>query len=775
VFLTDDELIAAYSHFISTNHESYFGQVVCEGTLDADLRYTGLHVAAATGLFHAASWLMEDNVNVNVRDSTGRTALIYASQRGDANIVNLLIIHGANVIISLRSERTALDEAVLGGHEPVVRLLLEHGADANSRPRQDKAALQVAVEGAHDAVVRALLEYGGDANASGADGKTVLEIAVMKRGEGIVRALLEHGADVNASGADNETMLEMAVRKRCEGIVRALLEHGADANASGADDKTVLKMAVWEGHEGIVRALLEHGADVQGKDTHPPLYLASYQGCKAIVKLLLDHGADVTPKAKGNSTALQVAARNGHKKSTTIASLLLEHGPAQKSSGHAALQRYSGVRSWSILPFSPLQPFIIPAPPEEVPAGIDVAERQWWKVSLGLEWVRDKLYYTHPGLLLGHAGDDVQAFLDASYSILKMGVSFDVLDTIRAVMIKLHLKTNRFPQQYIIKDVWRLDEQPKHSGGYDIYRALFQGTLVCLKIIKVKRVLNLKEILQGAFLLGLLSHPNLLPFYGFCRPGGQLWLVYPWAENGNVVEFLQSNPTANRVHLCSDIAGGVAHLHQYHIVHGDLKGENVLVDASCRAYLGNFGFSKVEDPSSRLESTGDTIRWQAPELFILDYNGRLLRKTRASDVYAWSCVCYQIFTDRIPYFEHRESDVIPKIKAGVRPTRHTALMENTVARGLTDFIWALMNDCWTHDPGDRPFMMETLLKLRAVQPKDHRVPGELQNHPDMQRQGPDDTDLSLVLDKLHAIVSRRIPWYNDLREPRARGFKIDDL
>lgn len=369
--------------------------------------------------------------------------------------------------------------------------------------------------------------------------------------------------------------------------------------------------------------------------------------------------------------------------------------------------------------------------------------------------------------LLSCQGQEAQDLLNTFQSILRTRIADE--HNWRNVIVaakRLSAKTDLYPRQFFLENVHRVDEQAVDSGGFaDIYKGTFQRKSVCLKIIRVHQneAYNriLKAIAREAILWGQLSHPNLLPFYGLHRSGAQLWLVSPWAENGNVVEFLRANPTANRVHLCSDIAAGIAYLHMNEIVHGDLKGANILVDGSCRAYLGDFGLSGVEDldilqwsSQSRLESKGGSVRWQAPELFDPKGDESLPSNSQASDVYAWSCVCYQIFTDKLPFFEHREMAVIIKIMAGVRPTRPTALIENFVTHGLTENIWALMNDCWDRDPTKRPRMAKALWRLAAEGEEDHRMPGELMNGPAMQDKSLSDSDVPLTLEDINAIISR---------------------
>lgn len=90
-----------------------------------------------------------------------------------------------------------------------------------------------------------------------------------------------------------------------------------------------------------------------------------------------------------------------------------------------------------------------------------------------------------------------------------------------------------------------------------------------------------------------LSHPNVLPLLGVSVSKNPQYfrIVSEWMPNGNVTEYVGSNPEANRLHLVSpvtnppwlmlmsindsqlfEVASGITYLHDLGIVHGDLKG-----------------------------------------------------------------------------------------------------------------------------------------------------------------------------------------------------------
>ncbi|KAG6809336.1 hypothetical protein H0H92_000657, partial [Tricholoma furcatifolium] len=164
---------------------------------------------------------------------------------------------------------------------------------------------------------------------------------------------------------------------------------------------------------------------------------------------------------------------------------------------------------------------------------------------------------------------------------------------------------------------------------------------------------------------------------------------------------------------------------------------NVLVDGSGRAAIADFGLANVTDPyilkwtsQTTVASKGGTTRWRAPEILAVELEdtadeAATVYNTKASDVFAWSSVCYEIFTGRLPFFETaKEVNVMQLIMQGETPSRpqddNSAWQQN----GLNSRIWNLMKDCWSFDPLQRPDMTAVISRLNAEKRRDTRPPGE---------------------------------------------------
>ncbi|KAF8596234.1 kinase-like protein, partial [Ceratobasidium sp. AG-I] len=85
------------------------------------------------------------------------------------------------------------------------------------------------------------------------------------------------------------------------------------------------------------------------------------------------------------------------------------------------------------------------------------------------------------------------------------------------------------------------------------------------------------------------DHPNVLKLLGLVEFRDQIGMVSPWMKEGNLVHYLQREPGANRLNIASPFADGLSYLHRQGIVHGDLKGANILVSDSGVPLLTDFG------------------------------------------------------------------------------------------------------------------------------------------------------------------------------------------
>ncbi|KAJ7587898.1 kinase-like domain-containing protein [Mycena floridula] len=285
-----------------------------------------------------------------------------------------------------------------------------------------------------------------------------------------------------------------------------------------------------------------------------------------------------------------------------------------------------------------------------------------------------------------------------------------------AALVRLSQKSGCHPEFLGLSGLTRSGSHAIAAGAFgDIWKGVLRGQDVSVKVARVFRDDDVQRFVKAfyteAILWGQLSHPNVLPLYGIYylnnKETSQLCMVSPWMENGNIVRFLKDAPpgSVNHRSLMLDVALGMEYLHKESVVHGDMKGLNILITPSFRACLMDFGLSSIADSqipnwtSLSTQHSGGTARWQSPE--ILEGGPNSLK----GDVYAYGCVCYEIFTGQVPFHElSNDIAVSLKIIRGSRPARpETPLME--------DDVWNLIRDCWKQDPDDRPTAEQIVQRL----------------------------------------------------------------
>ena len=159
-------------------------------------------------------------------------ALLGAARRGDIAAVRSALSEGADPNAAEGDGLTALHMAAERGNAEIVRILIDARANVEAKTRLGEyTPLHLAAEGAHASVVRVLLEAGADVMAITTNtGVTPLHLAAKAlSGAGAVQELLRHGVPVNAREASaGQTPLMFAASYGRAATIHELLKGGAD-------------------------------------------------------------------------------------------------------------------------------------------------------------------------------------------------------------------------------------------------------------------------------------------------------------------------------------------------------------------------------------------------------------------------------------------------------------------------------------------------------------------------------------------------------------------
>ncbi|CAE6482147.1 unnamed protein product [Rhizoctonia solani] len=206
------------------------------------------------------------------------------------------------------------------------------------------------------------------------------------------------------------------------------------------------------------------------------------------------------------------------------------------------------------------------------------------------------------------------------------------------------------------------------------------------------------------------KHQNILPVLGFAVIRGHLAMVSPWMKNRRITDYIENNPSVDRLELCVQLIGAIDYLHQHDMVHGDIKSHNMLISDEGEIQVTDFGVSIKKHRKIEFSGTGGqqgTHLWMAPEIL------RGGDSTKEADMYALGMTLIEIFTGKPPYSsKNLYFEVIPGVISGsLRPGRPESLRPNETGNAL----WELMKQCWMTEPNERLTSSEALDMIKFIQ------------------------------------------------------------
>ncbi|MBS0351132.1 MAG: protein kinase [Proteobacteria bacterium] len=250
------------------------------------------------------------------------------------------------------------------------------------------------------------------------------------------------------------------------------------------------------------------------------------------------------------------------------------------------------------------------------------------------------------------------------------------------------------------------------DGAYgSVYEGLWNDQLVAIKKFKSQSLTEqaIKELRQEAQIMFQLGTESkyIVPLKKICLESPHYSLVMELMPKGSLYQLLhngQDLPWSIRFQIALDTAWGLKDLHAYSILHRDLKSLNILLDDRLRAKLADFGLAKVKYESSSQPSVSKskvgTLLWMAPELFADEP-----QITRASDIYSFGMVLWELASRLIPYSKWRPEAAGVRIAQGKKEE-----IPNDCPKGLE----ALIKCCWDLEPSKRPTAIQVMESLKFL-------------------------------------------------------------
>jgi Leucine-rich repeat (LRR) protein len=278
--------------------------------------------------------------------------------------------------------------------------------------------------------------------------------------------------------------------------------------------------------------------------------------------------------------------------------------------------------------------------------------------------------------------------------------------------------TNNFDKENIIG-----------CGGYGlVYRAeLPDGFKFAIKKLNSEMCLTDREFSAEVEVLSMTHHDNLVPLWGYCIQGNSRFLIYSYMENGSLDDWLHNRDDddsksfldwSRRLKIARGASQGLSYIHDVckpHIVHRDIKSSNILLDKEFKAYVSDFGLSRLILPNKTHVTTElvGTLGYIPPEY------GQGWVATLRGDMYSFGVVLLELLTGRRPVpISTKSKELVQWVQEMRSKGKQIEVLDPTLQdTGYEEQMLKVLevaSQCVNHNPSMRPTIQEVVAYLDRI-------------------------------------------------------------
>ncbi|CAJ0749491.1 9452_t:CDS:2 [Entrophospora sp. SA101] len=188
-------------------------------------------------------------------------------------------------------------------------------------------------------------------------------------------------------------------------------------------------------------------------------------------------------------------------------------------------------------------------------------------------------------------------------------------------------------------------------GRVYLAREKTSGYIVALKVVSIPEIIKAKTenlLRREIEIQSNLRHPNILRLYGHFYDETHVFLILEYAAEGELYKHLEkctkfTEKRASR--YIAQVASALVYLHQKHIIHHDIKPENLLLDFNDELKIANFGLS-VHTPIC------GTLYYHSPKMI----------ECSKIDLWSLGILCYELLSGTAPFAEKDCSATYERIR-----------------------------------------------------------------------------------------------------------------
>ena len=238
----------------------------------------------------------------------------------------------------------------------------------------------------------------------------------------------------------------------------------------------------------------------------------------------------------------------------------------------------------------------------------------------------------------------------------------------------------------LIGNRYEVIEKIGAGGMADVYRAKDHrlNRFVAVKVLKSEYCEDTKFVTkfrQEAQAIACMSHPNIVGIYDVGEDQGMHFIVMELVDGITLKKYIEKKgklSVREAVGISLQIAGGLEAAHNNHIIHRDIKPQNILISKDGTAKVTDFGIAKAASSNTITASAMGSVHYISPE------QARGGFSDEKSDVYSVGVTMYEMLSGTLPFtgesavavaLAHIQEDAVP-----------LAAMDATIPRGLSNIV-----------------------------------------------------------------------------------------